>query len=740
MLSPLRMASRMGWIQQEQNAPTFETWSDVLGDVNSPSTKPGNVYDEMANYIPLNRKNNLHENVESTTFKNMINEGKNRVSKKKKIEDGTPWWSKDKKYPDGPVGLHEEMWDFYNFMKPRQVEHAMRQEVISRIQKVVKGLWPTAEVEVFGSYRTGLYLPTSDIDIVIFGKWERLPLWTLEQALTANKIAEASTIKVLDKASVPIIKLTDQVTKVKLDISFNTPDGLKAADFVKDQMEIFPCLPPLVLVLKQFLVQRDLNEVFAGGISSHSLVLMIISFLQQHPRKDGRTLKSNLGVLLIEFFELYGKHFNYEDVGIRVKDRGSYFNKQEAFHGMDGNSPDNYCAPLCIEDPTTEGNYLGKSSYKFLDVVHSFGYAYGMLSKSVQYDVTTDRTNPGVTKERDSVGYLGQIVRVKSETLEYREWVASVWSVHSAPLIKQSAPTYASIANRHVQTQAITSQDSSDKNATWNRSQSNLETLMTVGKGEPFVKHASVDCLSVRGMSSVQNSADSLAQDMIPEKIAAYETRTSVFGGSSKSLNFQPANNNELSCPSKGSLYSEAIKQSPTKTKQTFTSMPKTSAVTSTSKSKLTAKSSRSSVSDVTHMVKTVSSSARSSTKTCFSDPISKAKVSCDSGLTLSKTNFVDSVTKTKERDLQKTMDEQKSSLTSNSNNTVVCVPPKLDLNPPSQLSKDNGIGKQSSTITVSTLTKDNTSNCQNNNITVSKDPTKRKHGKPTKSKKEKSS
>ena len=38
-----------------------------------------------------------------------------------------------------------------------------------------------------------------------------------------------------------------------------------------------------------------------------------------------------------------------------------------------------------------QGNYLGKSSYKFLDVVHSFGYAYGMLSKSVQYDVTTDR-------------------------------------------------------------------------------------------------------------------------------------------------------------------------------------------------------------------------------------------------------------------------------------------------------------------------------------------------------------
>lgn len=42
--------------------------------------------------------------------------------------------------------LHEEMLDFYNFMKPRSAEHAMRQEVISRVQEVIKRLWPTAEV------------------------------------------------------------------------------------------------------------------------------------------------------------------------------------------------------------------------------------------------------------------------------------------------------------------------------------------------------------------------------------------------------------------------------------------------------------------------------------------------------------------------------------------------------------------------------------------------------------------
>ena len=45
-------------------------------------------------------------------------------------------------------------------------------------------------------------------------------------------------------------------------------------------MEQYPALPYLTFVLKQFLVNRDLNEVFSGGISSYTVVLMIVSFFQ----------------------------------------------------------------------------------------------------------------------------------------------------------------------------------------------------------------------------------------------------------------------------------------------------------------------------------------------------------------------------------------------------------------------------------------------------------------------------
>lgn len=54
-------------------------------------------------------------------------------------------------------------------MIPTPTEHALRIQVVSKIESVVLSLWPNARVEVFGSFRTGLYLPTSDI-----GKFDSL--------------------------------------------------------------------------------------------------------------------------------------------------------------------------------------------------------------------------------------------------------------------------------------------------------------------------------------------------------------------------------------------------------------------------------------------------------------------------------------------------------------------------------------------------------------------------------------
>lgn len=55
-------------------------------------------------------------------------------------------------------------------MSPTELEHQVRGDVVQRIKRIIISKWPEAQVEIFGSYRTGLYLPTSDIDLVVIGK------------------------------------------------------------------------------------------------------------------------------------------------------------------------------------------------------------------------------------------------------------------------------------------------------------------------------------------------------------------------------------------------------------------------------------------------------------------------------------------------------------------------------------------------------------------------------------------
>ncbi|XP_058130527.1 non-canonical poly(A) RNA polymerase protein Trf4-1-like [Anopheles ziemanni] len=379
----------------------------------------GGLVSSEKNYNPVRKKlGSMMTDNKASTFN--MNKQQHRLIG---VHGGCPWRPPGFKYGRGIVGLHQEIEQFFAHMIPTPTEHSLRVMVVNRIEQIVLNLWPSARVEMFGSFRTGLYLPTSDIDLVVIGQWEKLPLRTLEMELINQGIAETNSVRVLDKASVPIVKLTDRQTQVKVDISFNMESGVQSAKLIKGYKRDYPVLEKLVLVLKQFLLQRDLNEVFTGGISSYSLILMCISFLQQHHRKPNSF--SNLGVLLIEFFELYGRKFNYMKIGISVK-TGRYIPKEELQREMiDGHRP----SLLCIEDPLTPGNDIGRSSYGALHVKQAFEYAYIVLMQAVlPIDKNLNDCN------RQSI--LGRIIRVTDEVIEYRKWIRDTFE---GRLIRQPA-------------------------------------------------------------------------------------------------------------------------------------------------------------------------------------------------------------------------------------------------------------------------------------------------------------
>lgn len=329
-----------------------------------------------------------------------------------------PWIPHDKTYSSDLLEmLHQEMDDYIEFIKPTDAEHKMRFLTVQRIEKVVHSIWD-AQVEVFGSFDTMLYLPSSDVDIVVFSDVS-VPgcLWELKDAL--NKANIYSTIEVISTARVPIIKLTDSLTRLKVDISFNISGGIEAAVLVKKFLQDKQCghgIKTLMLILKQFLASRHLNEVFLGGLGSYGLLIMITSFLKMHPLIQAGviTAKDNLGVLLIEFFELYGRQMNYDQVGIGVNlEKGAWYYQKNNIH-----PPPKY---LSIMDPQDSTNDVGRGSFNFMAVKSEFFKSYNLLTALL--GTFHDQRKSKNKKKSSIASILGFVISMKKEVLEQREFL-----------------------------------------------------------------------------------------------------------------------------------------------------------------------------------------------------------------------------------------------------------------------------------------------------------------------------
>lgn len=278
--------------------------------------------------------------------------------------------------------LHEEIMDFVVFMSPSAAELATRNALVREMSALVAALWPEATLETFGSHETQMFLPNSDIDVVIFGTASgTAPLFELAAKLRQDDLV--SYLEVIDKARIPIVKLVHKSSGIQVDVSFNVAGGLATADLVKHYMRVYPGFRPLTLVVKYFLAQRGLNETFAGGLGSFLTQLLVVSFLQHHCRSLGaehdHPKYNNLGQLLVGFFTLYGRDFNYTDLGISVRNGGAYFFKEDR-GWLDENRP----FLVAMENPNEQSLDVGKNSYEVRTVRRAFDYARQVLTNEIR--------------------------------------------------------------------------------------------------------------------------------------------------------------------------------------------------------------------------------------------------------------------------------------------------------------------------------------------------------------------
>ncbi|ORY46759.1 Nucleotidyltransferase [Rhizoclosmatium globosum] len=271
-----------------------------------------------------------------------------------------PVWANRQYSSDLRLMFNQEVQDY----------HSIRHLTIERLRFVVAKLWPHATVQVFGSFSTKLYLPTSDVDIVI------ILLFELSVALRDHKYV--SKIEVIAKARVPIIKYVDALTTFPVDISINMDSGPQAAQ--------------------------------------------IVTHFLQEPNGVGEAIRGLM--YLLNILELYGRSFSYFDVGIMcdLKDGVGYFSKHNYYP-----APGKRVLMLTPND-------VGCGAFNFQYIKTEFFRASQKLvailgaGEKRHYD-SLRRLKPHQRHHspRPPPSILSAVVSVRKGLYEYRRGIADLW-------------------------------------------------------------------------------------------------------------------------------------------------------------------------------------------------------------------------------------------------------------------------------------------------------------------------
>ncbi|OIW24730.1 hypothetical protein CONLIGDRAFT_104829 [Coniochaeta ligniaria NRRL 30616] len=317
-----------------------------------------------------------------------------------KGEDPSPWLVTDHSESTN-IGnwLHKEIVDFYDHIKPQDFEERIRGQLVEQLKVLCRAHYRDAEVYPFGSFPSGLYLPTGDMDLVLCSDGvfdgdrakynSKRALWAFRDMLVHSGLAEyPMTIEVIQGARVPLVKFIENRTGLKVDVSFENLTGINAIKTFLAWKEQYPAMPVLVTLVKHFLAMRGLNEPVNGGIGGFSVICLVVSMLQHMPDIQSRSQNGEhyYGDLLMAFFDLYGNKFNYQTTAISLNPPA--YVPKNLVSSFTYKSTDR----LSIIDPNNSSNDISGGSANFVTICALFAEAHRDLCKRMADLAKADKT------------------------------------------------------------------------------------------------------------------------------------------------------------------------------------------------------------------------------------------------------------------------------------------------------------------------------------------------------------
>lgn len=265
-------------------------------------------------------------------------------------------------------------------------------EVYKSIKALLETEIPGSTLLAFGSFCTRLYLPNSDVDLVLVHDQVEKSKLIAKTRKVLKKLPETfEHLEVLLNAKVPIIKFTHGPSQVDFDITFNELSGVQNAEEVAQALKIHPEIKYLLMIMKLVLRQRKMNNTFTGGIGSFLLMCIILAFLRQYKKdvyyrdRDPKALENvSLSEYLMKFLNFYGS-FDLNKKEIHIADGGFIGRKCDPNLGFS------------LYSPIDPDRNIGSQAFRIRDIFGMFRNRYSVMTNKA-YDrpgsILSDLINP----------------------------------------------------------------------------------------------------------------------------------------------------------------------------------------------------------------------------------------------------------------------------------------------------------------------------------------------------------
>ncbi|XP_078352226.1 poly(A) RNA polymerase GLD2-like, partial [Oculina patagonica] len=276
-------------------------------------------------------------------------------------------------------------------------------ELKSFLETILSSVFPGCSLQLCGSSSNGFGGDSSDADFCCILNHLRQPnnrqqamsvLRQMQRLLNNDPNNSFLSKSQVIPAKVPILKFKDMISGCECDININNVVGVRNTHLLRAYCGVDYRVQPLVMLIKRWAKQHGINDASHGTLSSYSLTLMVIHYLQgvckpavvpvlqrQYPavfkyHGDVSSLLSqdpckqiacnqsenrqSLGELFVGFFKYYAVDFRWNSDYISIAMGAAY-----PRHGGDWNLR----KPVVIEEPF-DGNNVAKAVHQHFDKIH----------------------------------------------------------------------------------------------------------------------------------------------------------------------------------------------------------------------------------------------------------------------------------------------------------------------------------------------------------------------------------